>query len=109
MTTAPSSTFKVLHVAVLSVETLASGRSKVTYRTAKSEANPSGIETAHTALLTTEEGRSASAVLRGSTRTWPMTLLRTTPVGLAVETLADGSTLRIISEALPTPAREDSK
>lgn len=98
-----SSTLKVLHVAVLNVETLASGRSRVTFRAAKSEANPSGIETAHTALLTAEEGRSVTAGLRRRTRTWPMTLLRTTAIGISFETLADGSTMRIISEVMPTP------
>jgi hypothetical protein len=97
-----TSTLKVLHVAVLNVETLASGRSKVTYRAARSEANPSGIETAHTALLTTDEGRTVSADLRRRTRAWPMTLLRTTAVGISFETLADGSKMRTISEVMPT-------
>lgn len=97
-----TSTPKIQHVAILKVETIATGRSRVTFRAAKSEANPTGIETAHTPPLWTREGRDATAVLRRRERAWPMTLLRTTAVGISFETLDDGSTMRIISEA-PAP------
>ncbi|HEX9088690.1 MAG TPA: hypothetical protein VF867_14325 [Arthrobacter sp.] len=88
-------TMKHLHAAILDVHTLSSGRSKVTFRTGLG----GGKETAHTALLTTVEGQAMTRELRRRQRSWPMSLLRTTPVELTVETLADGSTLRIISAA----------
>lgn len=90
---------KLLHVAILKVETLAIGRSRVTFRTTATAANPSGIETANTGPLWTEEGRAVTAELRRRTRTWPMTLLRTTVVGISFQQQEDGSTLRIISDA----------
>lgn len=109
MTTLEQAAPKVLHVAIMKVETLAIGRSRVTFRSARTEANPSGIETAHTALLTTVEGRAVTADLRRRTRTWPMTLLRTTAIGISFEDLPDGSALRIISAVEPTPVLEARK
>jgi hypothetical protein len=100
METASSSTAQ-LRGAVLRVDTISSGRSRVTFRAARSAANPSGLGVAHTALLDTESGRAVSASLRRRERTWPLTLLRTTTIGVADEHLADGSTMRIITEAGP--------
>jgi hypothetical protein len=97
-----ASTLKIQHVAIMKVETISTGRSRVTFRGAKSETNPSGIETAHTPPLWTEEGRAVSADLRRRERSWPMTLLRTTAVGITFETLDDGTEMRIISTVEPT-------
>ena len=100
---------QALTVAVLKVETLATGRSRVTFRTARSRTNPSGIETAHTAPLTTDEGRAVSSDLRRRIRTWPLTHLRSTAVGISFEELPDGSTLRTITTVGPAPVREARK
>jgi hypothetical protein len=101
----PASTLKIQHVAIMKVETISTGRSRVTFRGAKSEENPSGIETAHTAPLWTEEGRAVSVQLRRRERSWPMTLLRTTAVGISSEILDDGTAVRVISAVEPTAAR----
>ena len=105
MTTREKAAPKLLHVAILKVETLATGRSRVTFRGAKSATNPSGIETAHTPPLWTQEGRDVTADLRRRTRAWPMTLLRTTAVGISFETFDDDTTMRIISAVEPTPEK----
>lgn len=98
-----ASAVKIQHVAILKVETISTGRSRVTFRGTKSEANPSGIETAHTAPLWTAEGRDVTRDLRRRERSWPMTLLRTTAVGISFEPLDDGTTMQIISTVDPTP------
>lgn len=104
-----ASTLKIQHVAIMKVETISTGRSRVTFRGAKSETNPSGIETAHTPPLWTEEGRAVSADLRRRERSWPMTLLRTTAVGITFETLDDGTAMRVISAVEPAEARAASR
>jgi hypothetical protein len=85
----------------LRVETISSGRSRVTFRAARSAANPSGVGGAHTALLDPEDGRAVSASLRRRERSWALSLLRTTTIGVSDEHLADGSATRIITEAGP--------
>jgi hypothetical protein len=104
MTTFEKAASQIQHVAILSVWTFSSGRCLVRFRGPRTVANPSGIQVAHTALLTTPEGQSTARALRRRERTGPMSLLRTTPVELTVETLPDGSTLRLISPAQPAPA-----
>lgn len=103
MTTAPS-TLKVLHVAVLKVETLAAGRSKVTFRTSRTETNPPGIEVAHTEPLATTEGKAVSDLLRTRIFKFPKSLRHSTTIGISFEELPDGTSIRVISEAKPTPA-----
>lgn len=101
VTTLEKAASKIRHVAIVSVWTFSSGRCLVRFRGPRTVSNPSGIGVAHTALLSTPEGQAAARALRRHERSGPMTLLRTTAVELTVETLADGSALRIISPAVP--------
>lgn len=105
MSTLEKAASKIQHVAILSVLTFSSGRCLVRFRGPRTVSNPSGIEVAHTALLSTQEGQNSARALRRRERTGPMTLLRTTAVEFMVETLKDGSTLRLISLAEPTPVQ----
>lgn len=101
MTTLEKAVPAIQHVAIMSVWTFSSGRCLVRFRGPRTVSNPSGIEAAHTALLTTPEGQESARALRRRERSGPMSLLRTTAVEMTVETLPDGSTLRIISPAAP--------
>ncbi|MCC3299424.1 hypothetical protein [Arthrobacter caoxuetaonis] len=83
--------------AILSIEPAPNGRSLVSFRTAMTNANPSGRGTAYTPLISAVEGRAISSTLRARINHGPVRQ-RNTVLDIVLETGEDGEQLQVIRE-----------